>query len=651
MSISKPASKAVISALAFQMFVLVFATQVFSISSAAQDTFTSPIDITGMKLQVHVFAPDRENGNLVEVPIPVGFLTPKLSQLLDTPLSSQFDKTWNTPDANGETPKTKACNDMKPIVERRISSKEIPVLGSISAYDITCNFQSTGKLLVKQYGATLILAYQLIGNKVSMSIATHATCHAGHGTPGCPIDPHFTATFVMETDMSLRIADLCHITSDPASVLTKSANLEGSDNFTGAIAEAADDLFSGSQNFMAAEQGMEGVQKIIPSPLVDSFSEMIAGPGCKNRDPLQSTLLSAFGNVAVLIQPPQGIILRVTHRGIQPPLMDATLSLPAQQIFTHPTISITKPTVVPGSTVAINGIYFPANNSYVNTLPIRFVHYGYAGASTLHIGKGPCFDGATELQITPVNGQPHIERLPADTNGICVVHDDAKNLVPGTTYQFRARDCDPITCSPWTASQKASTDPATANKGSVSFTIDGGNTGGCGKFKGTSCKSAAGAQIGSATVNSQGTFVANVTIPASVSPGSHTIRAFNGDATAELPVMVAAASGPSGQASLMMIGLFPGETGCPNHPINSFQTGAAFTLFGKGFSAGAIAIHLDAANAPFLGTVTAAADGTFCQKISAPPANQVGAHKLVAVQNGVVRAQLQVTFVSPEIIH
>ena len=34
--------------------------------------FTSPIDITGLKVQLRLFAPDRETGQPVSVPLPVG---------------------------------------------------------------------------------------------------------------------------------------------------------------------------------------------------------------------------------------------------------------------------------------------------------------------------------------------------------------------------------------------------------------------------------------------------------------------------------------------------------------------------------------------------------------------------------------------------
>jgi len=53
-------------------------------------------------------------------------------------------------------------------------------------------------------------------------------------------------------------------------------------------------------------------------------------------------------------------------------------------------------------------------------------------------------------------------------------------------------------------------------------------------------------------------------------------------------VVQVAAAGAGGQASLMMVGLLNGQTGCPNHPITSTQTDDTFRLFGALFAAGSV---------------------------------------------------------------
>jgi hypothetical protein len=64
-------------------------------SSGNLPIFTSPIDITGLKVQLRATAPDRESGKPVDVALPVGLIGPKMNQLFSTPLSAQLDQYWN----------------------------------------------------------------------------------------------------------------------------------------------------------------------------------------------------------------------------------------------------------------------------------------------------------------------------------------------------------------------------------------------------------------------------------------------------------------------------------------------------------------------------------------------------------------------------
>jgi hypothetical protein len=105
--------------------------------------------------------------------------------------------------------------------------------------------------------------------------------------------------------------------------------------------------------------------------------------------------------------------------------------------------------------------------------------------------------------------------------------------------------------------------------------------------------------------------------------------------------------GGEAQGSLMMVALLGGETGCPNHPISSTQTGSGFTLFGTGFAAGTVTIQLDSTTGPVLDTAPVQSDGSICKAMPGVSANQAGPHELVAVQNGTVRAHTAVTFVTP----
>jgi hypothetical protein len=115
---------------------------------------------------------------------------------------------------------------------------------------------------------------------------------------------------------------------------------------------------------------------------------------------------------------------------------------------------------------------------------------------------------------------------------------------------------------------------------------------------------------------------------------------------AEVVVQVAPTGGGS-VASIMMVGLLHGETGCPNHPISSTQTDDTFQLFGSGFAAGNVIVNLDSAAGTQLGNAAVRSDGSICQQMRSPTAAQAGPHAVVAVQGGAIVARTNVNFVPP----
>jgi hypothetical protein len=167
-----------------------------------------------------------------------------------------------------------------------------------------------------------------------------------------------------------------------------------------------------------------------------------------------------------------------------------------------------------------------------------------------------------------------------------------------------------------------------------------------------------GTPLGSATIDSHGSFTATIVDAAGTSPGNHTIRAVNhvnangrdATATATVTIQVTSATAVS-KPSFTMIGTIQGQTGCPLQPITSGQTDDTVMIFGSGFASGTVTISLDTVAGFVLGRATVAAPGTFCELMHTPPAAQAGKHTLLAVQNGIVAAQSPATFVLPEVIH
>lgn len=582
--------------------------------------FTSPIDATSYRVQFHAVAPDRNTGQMLDVPIPVGLLGPKMNQIVSTSLGAQMDQYWAvTPDPKtGLTPKADACKEIVGQIQAQVKSGS-----SISAYDVACNLASNGKLLLQQEGSTLILAYLLTNNNIGFNITTPATCHAGHGTPVCPNDPRITATFATEIVTTVRAVGVCQLFGEGGTVITQSVTIDGNHNLAGAVATLADNLFLGHKVHVV-EQAIENTEKQIPLPLDAAFKELRNSDGCTGKNVLISEGLKEFSGFETTVEARQGIVFRMTHPPITMPVVQVPdAGAPPQPTFTRPMIATNRPTVQVGTPLEINGRFFPLGlNSITTRLPVTINH------------GGSCFGGGTDLQWGLPSGPMRTQRLPGTgtARAVCANEFEAVPLTPATAYQFRARDCDSITCSLWSKPVKGVTAKVNTDGGKVVLTLDGVTT------------------LGTGTITPQGTFDTSVTVPANVAPGAHKVRAANSTAVAETALGITGAAAGGRKASLMMVGVLNGELGCPNHPITSTQTDANFMLFGTGFEAGVVNVRLDTSTGLAIGNATALADGSFCQKMIGVPGNQAGNHKLVALQNGAVQAQFPITFVVASVI-
>jgi hypothetical protein len=587
------------------------------IAAVAQENlpvFTSPIDITGFTAQLHAIAPDRNTGRPIEVSIPPGVLPPKFGQLLATPLSAQFDQYWAvTKDPKtGMTPKDQACTGPEGIsVQIQDQIQKISKL--LTAYDVSCGFASTGQLLLHQENSsTLLIAYQLTNNKIDFSISTPVTCHAGHGTPICPTDPHISVTFAMQIVTKLSASTLCGLSASDATVVTQAVTIDGNHNLVGAVATAVDDLFLGHK-ISAVERSIENTEKQRPSPLDGAFQEL--RNSCASANSLVSHTLQGFTGLETSVER-RAIVFRATYGAIPVPTLNVTdPGASPQPTFFRPAISTNQPIVRAGASVAVSGRSFPPFIDLATRLPVSFGH-----------DSGRCVGGGTDLQWGPAN-KPKVQRLPATAQAPCASGFDATGLTPVTAYQFSARDCDVITCSLWSRTVRVTTAKIIPSPSKLVLTLDGSST------------------LAEGVVSDRGAFDINVTIPAATPAGTHKIRAADALGAAEAAIGVTSATVAGGKASMIMVGILPGESGCPNHPISSTETDANFLLFGSGFGAGAVAIHLDNAAGFSVGSATAQANGSFCQKVAGVPSRLAGNHLLVAVQDGAIRAQAAVTFV------
>jgi len=245
-------------------------------------------------------------------------------------------------------------------------------------------------------------------------------------------------------------------------------------------------------------------------------------------------------------------------------------------------------------------------------------------------------------------------------------------LTPGVTYQFQVRDCDALTCTPWSAEADITT--AGAGSGQVALYLD---------------SVSAANQIGASTLQGDGSFSATVTIPGSATPGQHTVIAVVGASQGSqnlplpsLPLVPFGAGAlpggsqgtpaPSGSGNGVvidpnLIGNLGGAGGsqattgqqasttttvvaagqklqpviavidpATNAVVQAIQqstsSSAPYTLRGQGFvKGGKVTVSLDTAGGPVLATTTVADDGTFSAKFKTP-ADATRDHLLVATE-------------------
>jgi hypothetical protein len=235
-------------------------------------------------------------------------------------------------------------------------------------------------------------------------------------------------------------------------------------------------------------------------------------------------------------------------------------------------------------------------------------------------------------------------------------------LTPGATYQFQVRDCDVLTCTPWSAEADVAT--AGSGAGQVAVCLD---------------SVAPANQIGTGTLQADGTFSMTATIPGSAAPGQHTLIAVSGgpQGSANLPLPLRLGSGSQGASTPPLGGSIavdpnllgnPGGAGgspagagqqatttimvvgagqklqpviavvdpATNAVLTTLQqatsSSAPYTVRGQGFvKRGTMTLLLDSTSGPQLASVMVADDGSFTATFKAP-LDATGDHLLVATE-------------------
>lgn len=706
--VNRPAALTLASALA------IAGTAAFTQCAKAQGEnlpiYTSPIEITGGRVTFEAAAPDRNTGAMVQLPLPAGVSSPRMSALTSTPINLLFDGQWNgTPaqQAAGTAPRQLACdgaNGLRAQVMRQAAAT------GRTAYEISCSFATAGTVHVKQSEGALYISYQLTNNSATFRTTSGVTCSVEGGSFACPNDPKFSVTFAIEVLSLVWTPTLCGLRSEPSTVYLHAVNID-SENAAAAGAMFWDAAF-GDNRFMAGELAMQAAETRGPISIDPAFAELRAA--CTASDPAAS-IVRTFSQFETEVRHPQGIIFRAIHppidaprfqnvslpygeftcqsgfvwrgafegdlacvtpdareqaaqdnaqadarrsptggaygpatclpgyvwRGarpgdvvcVTPEVRDETAAdnaaAPSRRVlpppefpsFARPSISA-PPVVEAGAQFQVNGQFFPHASD-----PSK-LHLAFERSTT-----SACFGGASELEFGRIGDQPQTKQLtqPQGSVSSCAYEHDVQELLPTTQYRFRLRDCDAVTCSPWSIPFEILT-ASEGGPGAVEIALD------------------TGAALGSASTDENGAFQATVTMPAETAPGTHALHASVGDAKDTTGIQVTVAGGAT--ATLMVTASFFGDVGCPMREYyNKIPAVETFSLFGSGFGPEPVSVFLDSQNGPALGSALPASNGTFCGYFNGPQYEFAGNHSLVAVQNGTLRATLPVEVIIVRGLH
>lgn len=647
-----------------------------------QIVITGPLEVRFDYTDANGIAQDltvQQLPQAVFVGLPAATQQVKNSPLL--PGSAYFDQIWSSA-------RSGICGDA-------VAQVASSVTGSPnSAYNINCTTNPRGALLaVRQTGwadagmnqvngQRLLLDYWIPDNAVTFAVTSSCTCKQSNAV--CAADPQFTAVFsvhltVAATNLAntlalpLLAAPLNSITVDevlagdqsgPVLSATEQWGIALGTSVATGLASAgtisAVGLVASTAKWLAQLSGI-AVAGVCNDHLRDAVSSDLSllnsatansttvGLGQQFTQLYQNLFPSenvGFSGFDIVAGSDGGLVLRLTQPpAAKPTLVNSTAATNAQPSLFRPTLAADQPQVKAGGAVNIHGNFFEG-----------------AYTTQLSIGWNSTVTGMqySMLEWGPQNGQ--LTQAKTSTTSF-----EATNFSPGGAYQFLARDCNSITCSPWSDALVTSTQAPGSD--AVIFRLD----------------SLAAAPIGNAILGSNGTFLAEVTIPAGTPAGEHTLYATAGEGailhgpivpaphvvllaspgTPKLATIPSAPTTPTvtttGQQASMMItvcsasGCQPAievmdpSTGAAFPPGGRVSEGGTFTLSGMDFPPGqAVTVAVDQAGGQEVGAATADSNGSFEAKLTMPNLpGGAGSHTLVAAAGAVAEASVRIFVDAP----
>jgi len=547
-----------------------------------------------------------------------------------------FDKLWSNI-------RDSVCGDVTADISNQITPSgfsDNPFRGAhAQAYNINCQTEPQGLLVAHilhswedQFGFTITgtrlhLDYDVPLNAVSFSVAAASTCNDSSLT--CPQDPVFTVVFdvhlVINADsvnestlflppatsqagsIVLSAIDGGDHTQEIVSAYKDMINSIGKDVIvavaTGGTLGAAD-LAQDVGQFLAQVADIE-ITAVLNAHLRDLISANLninisnaLGTAVQHSGQDFGALFndlaahgSDFSTLTVSAGNDDSLIFRLTDPAPgKPGVHNKPADLNSQPSIIAPSIGVAQPQVKQGDKIQVLGQFFPF--TYVTRLVIDWDRNVFGNQTQSELRWGPQGGAVTDLTTSDFSFE-------------------ADNLTPNTIYVFQVRECDLITCSPFSDPLLATTQAKGSD--SVAFRLDSPSV----------------LVLGTATIGNDGSFAGFATIPLTTTTGSHSLEATVGNAAAVTTISVCSVSGCQ-----PALGLVNPDNGTLEAPGSVVQISTPVRLRGNNFTAGqTVSVTIDTLQGTQLGTTTVGSDGTFDATFTMP-STTVGSHTLIAAQTG-----------------
>jgi hypothetical protein len=649
-------------------------------SARADNTLINQSPSIAGLIQLHFQFPDRQNNQQNEtpssLPTPLSSVLPSIFRLQNSPLLTQA--LWVQFAALSQNVSAQTCAAITSQIGSLIH--KIGTDGSNTAYNIgpckpigfvslvateqtkwigptSCTLadpnciaeQLTGPNIIS--GHRLVLDYFVPNNVITFYVTTKTTCSASAADPLCPDDPQFW--LVYDTDIQLIATSSdpnslsCPFTVDARQIL--SGETLSDNKISGTLDSEAQSYIRGlnpvtivetygmalvapSAALMLKSDADQLAARFLNPNLVDMVSAtlVLANPGpvdlssvpalkelqafltnCNSGDNLgfMQFEASAVANAGASLDGIPGFDLNfiLTHPiDATPPTLTNATAVAANNLF-QPQLTGSAPQLHAGQKLTVNGMNFVSTQT-----KLSWTDAGAGGATESDVQYHQ--KGSTQSPTTVT-----LTRTGPNDNGNGY---SPTGLISGATYEFQVRDCDLVTCTPYSTVLDVTTAGQSANM--VTLYLD---------------SVAPANKLAAITVNAAGQFSVPVTISAETPAGDHAILAIVGTSTTAASRLTVSVKPPGESLNPIMQVEDPATHAAVSNVVQTHP----FVLAGSGFSPGTVVISFaNAASALATPAVTTA--GTFEITLAAPTTLS-GNQQLVAIENGGTVAKTAEIFV------